>query len=96
MYEENDTKNPSHPWTDALLSYSLRGQRVQDHVLLKSPRKLSLTSIYKTLPLLRVNLNHYFLSRPFTAEKRHKKISLSCCIYSHKRTARVSVQLLSD
>lgn len=30
MYKENDTKNPTPPWTDASLSCSLRGQRVQE------------------------------------------------------------------
>lgn len=60
-YEENESKNP---WTGAPLSCFLRGQTVQDQVSLKGLRKLSSTSVYETLPLLRMDLNYCYLSRP--------------------------------
>jgi len=63
-YKENKIENPTLPWTDAALSCSLTGQTVQDQVLLKGLRKLSLTSMYETLPLLGLDLNYCYLLRP--------------------------------
>lgn len=40
-YEENETNNPTHPWTDVPLSSCLRGHTVQDQLSPKGPRKLA-------------------------------------------------------